>query len=162
MMKHISEIIKAVTETMAVTLFAAITIIVLIQVFFRFVLHNALPWPEEATRFMLIWGAQLSFNIIIIENLNINVSYFQDKMPKNIREYLLSFILFLQLIFLGVVVWYGFKYASMGIISRSPAMGVPMIIPYIAVPIGGIFSIFQVIIKIRSRNLFLRLEKDKN
>ncbi len=32
--------------------------------------------------------------------------------------------------------------------SKSPAMGIPMIIPYIAVPVGGIFSIFQIIVKI--------------
>ncbi|MBT8458027.1 MAG: TRAP transporter small permease [Rhodobacteraceae bacterium] len=28
---------------------------ILIQVFFRYVLNNALPWPDEAARFMMLW-----------------------------------------------------------------------------------------------------------
>lgn len=159
MMNAISDIIKTVTETMAVTFFAAITILVLVQVFFRFVLHNALPWPEEAARFLLVWGAHLSFNIIIIENLNINVSYFQDKMSEKIQQYLNYFLLLLQLVFLGIVIWFGFAFTGMGTISRSPAMGIPMIIPYMAVPVGGIFSIFQVIVKLRNHKSFKTSEK---
>ncbi|MEC3863147.1 TRAP transporter small permease [Mesobacterium sp. TK19101] len=37
---------------------AAITLMVLailVQVFFRYVLNNALPWPDEAARFMMLW-----------------------------------------------------------------------------------------------------------
>lgn len=28
---------------------------ILIQVFFRYVLNNALPWPDEAARFLMLW-----------------------------------------------------------------------------------------------------------
>ena len=28
---------------------------ILIQVFFRYVLNSALPWPDEAARFMMLW-----------------------------------------------------------------------------------------------------------
>ena len=28
---------------------------ILIQVFFRYVLNNALPWPDEAARFGMLW-----------------------------------------------------------------------------------------------------------
>ncbi|QMU59740.1 MAG: DUF2768 family protein [Boseongicola sp.] len=28
---------------------------ILIQVFFRYALNNALPWPDEAARFMMLW-----------------------------------------------------------------------------------------------------------
>ena len=28
---------------------------ILIQVFFRYVMNNALPWPDEAARFMMLW-----------------------------------------------------------------------------------------------------------
>jgi TRAP-type C4-dicarboxylate transport system permease small subunit len=32
---------------------------ILAQVFFRYVLNNALPWPEEASRFLMLWSTAL-------------------------------------------------------------------------------------------------------
>jgi TRAP-type C4-dicarboxylate transport system permease small subunit len=29
--------------------------VILLQVFFRYVLNNALPWPDEAARFLMLW-----------------------------------------------------------------------------------------------------------
>lgn len=34
-------------------------VVILIQVFFRYVLNNALPWPEEASRFLMLWSTGL-------------------------------------------------------------------------------------------------------
>ena len=30
-------------------------IVIIIQVFFRYVLNNALPWPDEVARFLMLW-----------------------------------------------------------------------------------------------------------
>ena len=30
-------------------------IVIIIQVFFRYVLNNALPWPDEVARFFMLW-----------------------------------------------------------------------------------------------------------
>ena len=30
-------------------------IVILVQVFFRYVLNNALPWPDEVARFLMLW-----------------------------------------------------------------------------------------------------------
>ena len=34
---------------------AAMVIAILVQVFFRYALNNALPWPDEAARFCMLW-----------------------------------------------------------------------------------------------------------
>jgi TRAP-type transport system small permease protein len=34
-------------------------IVILTQVFFRYVIGNALPWPEEASRFLMLWSTGL-------------------------------------------------------------------------------------------------------
>jgi TRAP-type transport system small permease protein len=34
---------------------AVMVIIILLQVFFRYILGNALAWPEEASRFLMLW-----------------------------------------------------------------------------------------------------------
>jgi TRAP-type C4-dicarboxylate transport system permease small subunit len=34
-------------------------VVILLQVFFRYALNNALPWPEEASRFLMLWSTAL-------------------------------------------------------------------------------------------------------
>lgn len=34
-------------------------VVILAQVFFRYALTNALPWPEEASRFLMLWSTGL-------------------------------------------------------------------------------------------------------
>lgn len=34
-------------------------VVILAQVFFRYVINNALPWPEEASRFLMMWSTGL-------------------------------------------------------------------------------------------------------
>ncbi|MEL6168697.1 MAG: TRAP transporter small permease [Pseudomonadota bacterium] len=34
---------------------ALMVVAILIQVFFRYALNNALPWPDEAARFLMLW-----------------------------------------------------------------------------------------------------------
>ncbi|XDB00369.1 TRAP transporter small permease (plasmid) [Sulfitobacter sp. LCG007] len=34
---------------------AAMVVAILIQIWFRYVLNNALPWPDEAARFCMLW-----------------------------------------------------------------------------------------------------------
>lgn len=38
---------------------ALMVIAILVQVFFRYILNNALPWPDEAARFCMLWMAGL-------------------------------------------------------------------------------------------------------
>lgn len=38
---------------------AVMVIVILLQVFFRYVLNNALPWPEELARFLMLWATGL-------------------------------------------------------------------------------------------------------
>lgn len=34
-------------------------VVILLQVFFRYALNNALPWPEETSRFLMLWSTAL-------------------------------------------------------------------------------------------------------
>ena len=39
----------------AVVLLAAMTFVILLQVFCRYILNAPLAWPEEASRYMMVW-----------------------------------------------------------------------------------------------------------
>ena len=47
--------ILPVGRWISIVAIALMVLAILIQVFFRYVLNNALPWPDEAARFMMLW-----------------------------------------------------------------------------------------------------------
>ena len=47
--------VLAVGRHISVVLMGLMVVVILVQVFFRYVMNNALPWPDEAARFMMLW-----------------------------------------------------------------------------------------------------------
>jgi len=45
----------AIGRVVGVFAIATMVIVILVQVYFRYVLGNALPWPDEAARFCMLW-----------------------------------------------------------------------------------------------------------
>ena len=50
-----NDIVLPIGRKIAIVLIALMVVAILIQVFFRYVLNNALPWPDEAARFAMLW-----------------------------------------------------------------------------------------------------------
>ncbi|WP_170427701.1 TRAP transporter small permease [Ruegeria arenilitoris] len=51
----VNETVLRLGRAVGVVAIALMVIAILIQVFFRYVLGNALPWPDEAARFCMLW-----------------------------------------------------------------------------------------------------------
>jgi len=54
-LKVVNDWLLRLGRALAVAALAIMVAVVLAQVFFRYVLNSALPWPDEAARFMMLW-----------------------------------------------------------------------------------------------------------
>ncbi len=54
-LRLLNEGLLAVGRALGIACVALMVLAILIQVFFRYVLGNALPWPDEAARFLMLW-----------------------------------------------------------------------------------------------------------
>ena len=54
-LQFVNDIAGRIGRALSVFAIAVMVIVILTQVFFRYVLNNALPWPDEAARFMMLW-----------------------------------------------------------------------------------------------------------
>ena len=53
---------------------AFMVVAILIQVIFRYVLNNALPWPDEAARFCMLWMmASLLVCVVLLAIVNVEL-----------------------------------------------------------------------------------------
>lgn len=50
-----NETVLRIGRGIAILAIALMVLAILIQVFFRYVLNNPLPWPDEAARFAMLW-----------------------------------------------------------------------------------------------------------
>jgi TRAP-type C4-dicarboxylate transport system permease small subunit len=68
-------------------------IIILAQVFFRYVIGLALPWPEEASRFLMLWAAGLMIGTAYRRGGFVAIDLLVALLPRVLRH-LLTLILF--------------------------------------------------------------------
>lgn len=127
----------------AAFLVAAMTAIILVQVFFRYVLNNSFSWSEELAKILMVWSAFLVAPWAYRMGANASIEIFVDAFPKRFR----------QLMRLGLnllVVWiltYFFSEAVLfwlrGFSIESASMPVAMGWFYSVVPLGflGLISV---------------------
>ena len=54
-LENINTFILRIGRQLAWIAILLMVIVIIIQVFFRYVLNNALPWPDEVARFLMLW-----------------------------------------------------------------------------------------------------------
>ncbi len=54
-LRLLNDVVLAAGRALGVAALAVMVAAILVQVFYRYVLNNALPWPDEAARFLMLW-----------------------------------------------------------------------------------------------------------
>ena len=71
---------------LAGALLAAMVLMILAQVFYRYVLNDSLPWTEEMAKFSMVWIAFLVAPWVYREHLNVSIEMFADAFPARLRH----------------------------------------------------------------------------
>ncbi|WP_155801418.1 MULTISPECIES: TRAP transporter small permease [Jonquetella] len=113
-------------------------IIVFAQVFCRFVLKGALPWSEEASRYIMIWLSMLGASIGLRHGAHVGVEALVNVLSPKLRRAVHMLTCLISLGFSGAVVCYGYRLLHVVKRQVSPAMEISMVIPYSALVVGGL------------------------
>lgn len=54
-LQRVNNVLLGIGRVIGVFAIATMVVVILLQVFFRYILGNALPWPDEAARFCMLW-----------------------------------------------------------------------------------------------------------
>jgi TRAP-type C4-dicarboxylate transport system permease small subunit len=88
---------------------ALMVVSILVQVFFRYILNNALPWPDEAARFCMLWMTGLMAPTAFRQGGFVAIDMLVIALPRIIGQLLTLFLLFLSLMVLVVAVNIGWS-----------------------------------------------------
>jgi TRAP-type C4-dicarboxylate transport system permease small subunit len=128
MKKILHAIDEYLEEFLMVVFLIAMTLIMGIQVFSRYVLGVSLSWSEEITRYLFIWSAFLSVSLCTRKCISIKIDQFIKMFPHRGVTIFKILNLTVEFVFFVYLIPYAFLYLKATIESGqvSPACGIPM------------------------------------
>ncbi|MGR3503215.1 TRAP transporter small permease [Pseudaestuariivita sp.] len=109
----------------AMVCIALMVVFILVQVFFRYVLNNALPWPDEAARFMMLWMTGLIAPSAYRRGGFVAIDMIERALPSVVNRLLTLTLLAIALAVLLVAVQHGNKHVTSGCLFKTSTLWLP-------------------------------------
>ena len=177
---NINTFILRIGRQLAWTAILLMVIVIIIQVFFRYVLNNALPWPDEVARFLMLWMTGLIAPSAYRWGGFVSIDMLQRFLPKTLSNILVFLILIISLTVLLIGFEMGLKHINAGWIFSSSSIKIPYSLlggkteamklawMYMSLPVGifllisvNIELILRTILSTFNSQLNFPLDKDK-
>jgi len=100
--------ILRICRNLGVLAVVLMVVAILIQVFFRYILNNALPWPDEAARFCMLWMTGLMAPTAFRRGGFVAIDFINQFIPSIINVILSMVLLLLSLLVLITSVQIGY------------------------------------------------------
>lgn len=105
----LNEWVLRVGRGIGVIAVALMVVAILIQVFYRYILNNALPWPDEAARFCMLWMTGLMAPTAMRRGGFVAIDMVVRMLPTRVGALLSLLLLVISLMVLVVAVQIGWK-----------------------------------------------------
>ena len=112
-------------------------------VFFRFVLNNALSWTDELGRYMMIWVGFFGCYLAARDNSHVGVEMFVGLFKPGAQMIFHVVARLVVIVFLVIILSESGKQLGLLGIQTSPALEIPMAIPYSAVSVGVFLMLIE-------------------
>nr|WP_253913317.1 TRAP transporter small permease subunit [Pseudoruegeria sp. HB172150] len=115
-----------VGRSIAWVLIGLMVVVILVQVFFRYVLNNALPWPDEAARFLMLWMTGLMAPSAYRWGGFVAIDMFKELLGRRAGLVLNLLLLVIALAVLMVALQLGIRHIKSGWLFNSGSLKVPL------------------------------------
>lgn len=118
---------------------------IIAQVVSRYIINSSLHWTEEAARFLIIWTVFLGVAVAMRQNSLISVEILVQSLSLIYRRIILIFSLLFTSLLMLYLTYLGVNLTINAANQASTALGLPMWLPYAAVPVGSFFTFLNAI-----------------
>lgn len=107
----------------------------------RYVFNAPIVWTGEVTLYTLAWVTFIGGSMSIKTNQAVAVTILTDYLRGKTQKAIVSIGLLVGLIFTAILTYYSIQWISNPtiLVQKSDALQLPMIIPYLSVPVGILF-----------------------
>jgi TRAP-type C4-dicarboxylate transport system permease small subunit len=112
------------------------------QVVYRKVLEGSIPWSEELARYLFVWMVWLGASLGVYYKTHFGIDLLVKKLPVFSKRFVNAIVIIAGVLFLTIAISKGFSLAIDNWYQKSPAMRIPMTIPYLSVPVGCFLMLY--------------------
>ncbi|MCI6259704.1 TRAP transporter small permease [Pyramidobacter sp. SM-530-WT-4B] len=125
--------------------------VIFIQVVMRYVFSNSLSWSEELARYVFIWQTWLGASYATRMHRHLRIEVLSEHFHGNAKKTLELIVLGLWIFFGAFLFFKGSQLVGMIWHRRqvSAAMGIPIAIPYAAIPCGALAMTVRLVFQAR-------------
>ena len=138
-------VVTRATEGAVAVLMAAMTLLVVLEVFLRYVVGSSLFFSEELARFLFVWVGFLAASLAVRSGVHVGFGVLVERFPPRVGRRLAALVQVPVLALLAVVVVTGIAMVVDSAAERSATLGVQMTWARLAVPVGGLLMFLQVL-----------------
>lgn len=147
LLNGISRNLNQAIKFLAGFLIAAMTILVFLQVVFRYLLDAPLDWSEEMASFAFVWMALLGASVGLKYDEHPRLDIFYEIFPGWIKK-ICGLIINLAILFMLVVLFiFGVKLTIAMQMQRTAALGYSVSYVYAVLPLSAIVMFIHVFVK---------------
>jgi TRAP-type C4-dicarboxylate transport system permease small subunit len=118
-------------------LVVVMTVVVFLQVVYRYVLTQPLHWSEELARYLFVWLSILGATLGLQKQGHFSLDLFFRMLPKQGQWLMRLLIHLLMGMVVLVLIVYGITLVQKTVLQESPAMGISMSWAYASLPVGA-------------------------
>ena len=131
-----NDIVERIGKYLGLTLIGAMTLVILYQVFMRYVLNDPPTWSEEMSRFMMVWMTFLVAPIAYRRGMNVAIETLSRYLVGRLEAALQLVLNALILYFMIEYAQEGIGLAERGLKSKAFTIDVKLFWFYLIVPTG--------------------------
>ncbi|MCM3762069.1 TRAP transporter small permease [Alkalihalobacillus oceani] len=146
-MKKLGKVIDHLEEYFSFFSLIFASLLIFVQVVLRYVFNYSLYWSEEVARYLIIWFIFIGSSIAVREKAHATVDLLLVYLPPRFKRILSILGSVIAIIFFVLIFQSGIQTIEnvMQFNNVTPALGIPMYMPYLAIPVGSTLMILRFI-----------------
>ncbi|ETX14345.1 C4-dicarboxylate ABC transporter permease [Roseivivax halodurans JCM 10272] len=135
-MRRLEHIFVRANGWALILILGAMPLIVGANIALRYLTGHSLSWADEAARYLMIWMTFVGAGLALRMGAHVAITNLQDALPGPGQKMLRGAIVLGLLIFFGFMVSVGIEYAERMQYQMTPALRLPFVYVYAAMPVG--------------------------
>jgi len=135
-LSKLNTLLQSCASGITVAAMGIIAVVIPYEVIGRYVLSAMPVWSGEVSTYALVWASMMGGAAGMKKGYQVSITTLTDRLPDALSRPVIFSSNIIVLVFLSIMVFYGVQQTIINQNQFSAAMGIPMSIPYAALPAG--------------------------